>query len=468
MSVLTRVRDALFGSASTGFTAVATHSGVEALGATQFTGFDDPAMVDFLRGGSTSQTGVPVNERMALRNSAVYRAANLVSSCLAMLGVQLFEWVETEVKSTVEGEPSTTQRSAEKAIDHHLYNILFRKPNGYQTAFEFWSYMTLRAQLDGIAYAKKLYKINASIAGGRELIALRPLDPKSVTFKLVGDTIIFNHNGETILARDMFWFRAPVSSDGVTGAKLLDVAIETIALAHQAQKASSNVLRNGAIVGGVLQHPKALDEPAINRLRTQFEDRQSSPENAGKWIVAEDGLEAKPFGHTLREAQNNEQQEFLIAEVGRFTGVPRPLLGMDETSWGTGIEQLGLFFITYCLLSWFVNIEQAIARSLLSEAEQDKYFAKFNDGALLRGSLESQSNFFSKALGAGGGRGWMTQNEVRDKFNQNPKDGGDELPQPITKGQTGTDEGDGAGGETPPGTQPAGKPSQGNDRNRSK
>jgi hypothetical protein len=43
-------------------------------------------------------------------------------------------------------------------------------------------------------------------------------------------------------------------------------------------------------------------------------------------------------------AQRKHQAE----EVSRYTGVPRPLLMFDETSWGTGIEQLGLFLITYC------------------------------------------------------------------------------------------------------------------------
>lgn len=174
-------------------------------------------------------------------------------------------------------------------------------------------------------------------------------------------------------------------------------------------------------------------------------------------------MEPKPFGTTLKDAQNAELRKFQIEEIARFTDVPRPLLMMDETSWGTGIEQLGLFFITYCLLPWFVTIEQAIWSRLLSDADQEDHYAKFNEGALLRGSLKDQAEFFAKALGAGGGRGWMTQNEVRDKFDQNAKEGGDELPEPITKqpasdngdGQDPGDEGDASG------TKPSKKPAKG-------
>ena len=127
-------------------------------------------------------------------------------------------------------------------------------------------------------------------------------------------------------------------------------------------------------------------------------------------------------------------------ESARFTGVPRPLLMFDETSWGSGIEQLGLFFVTYGLLVWFVIWEEAVWR-LLDPAEQEAtdgsmLYAKYNERALLRGSMKDQAEFMAKALGAGGGHGWMTPNEARETFDQNPKDGGDDLPRPGTTAAT--------------------------------
>ena len=94
--------------------------------------------------------------------------------------------------------------------------------------------------------------------------------------------------------------------------------------------------------------------------------------------------------------------------------VPRPLLMMDDTSWGSGIEQLAIFYVQYTLAPWFVAWEQALARVLLPGAQIEDYQFKFNEGALLRGTLNDQANFFAKALGAGGQAPWMTQNEVRE------------------------------------------------------
>jgi phage portal protein BeeE len=132
-------------------------------------------------------------------------------------------------------------------------------------------------------------------------------------------------------------------------------------------------------------------------------------------------------------AKDNElvalrQQE--AEEISRFTGTPRPLLMFDETSWGSGIEQLGLFFVTYCLLQWFVIWEEAVWFCLLTPAEQDTMYAKYNDGALLRGSLKDQAEFFKAALGPNAA--FLTPNEARDNFDRNPIAGGDELPRSGT------------------------------------
>jgi HK97 family phage portal protein len=447
MSLITRLRDA--------FDALQGHVSVpqiEALGMSMggeianFASFDDPSLIRFFQGGRETSSGIVVNERLLLRNSASHRALNLISGTIGMLPLPLYRKTQQtrERPAPTPDDPEATERvtteGAEPATDHPLWRILRKKPNGWQTPFEFWSYMTQRALLKGISYAVKRTGVSARSRTGMALKELIPLNPDWVEPKMERDwRLHFIYHDPwgspiDISVDQMFWFRSPISSDGVTGAALLDVAAEAIGVSSQAERASGRVLKNGAIVGGVLEHPKALSEDAIDRLRTQFEERQSTPENAGKWIVAEDGLKAQPFGSSLKDAQNAEIRKFQVEELGRFTGVPRPLLMMDETSWGTGIEQLGLFLVTYCLLPWFVNIEQAISRSLLSETETDQYYAKFNEGALLRGSLKDQAEFFAKALGTGGGRGWMTQNEVRDKSELNPMEGGDELPEPAGKG----------------------------------
>ena len=117
---------------------------------------------------------------------------------------------------------------------------------------------------------------------------------------------------------------------------------------------------------------------------------------------------------TGKDAQALEQRSMQIEEIGRAFGVPRPLLGMDDTSWGSGIDVLGQFFVMYGLNPWFEAWQQAIERDLLTDAEAEIYQAKFNPAALLRGSMQAQSDFFAKALGSGGHTPWTNAAEVRD------------------------------------------------------
>lgn len=374
----------------------------------------DPELSAYLSGGRQTDSGVCVNERGALGNSTYFRAVGLISSCVGMLPLHLME-------RQAEGQ-------SVKARTHPLFKVLHKRPNAFQTPFEFKSYMQFLALQDGNAYALIL-------RGVRGINALVPLKRGSVEPILTDDwQLTFRYQKASggyvdLPSTDVFHFRHPISRDGLHGIRLLDVAAETLGLAEAARKAAGRIFKNGTMVGGALETDKTLGREVIDRLKESLEERYSGPENAGKWMVLEEGLKAKSISLTAGDAKILETRAQQAEEVSRFTGVPRPLLMFDETSWGSGIEQLGLFFVTYCLMPWFVAWEEAIWRSCLTEDEQDHYFAKFNEGALLRGSLKDQAEFFAKALGSGGSQAWMVPDEVRDNFNLNKVPGGDVLPE---------------------------------------
>jgi len=377
---------------------------------------DDPALIEFLSGGFRSSTGISVNDRAALRNSTFFRSVNLIAGAIGMLPLHLME----------QDEDGGNKR---KAREHPLFRILHKAPNRYQTAAEFKSYMQTCALLDGNAYAMV-------IRVGSKISQIVPLPRKSVTPELT-DTfdIRFKYQrpkGGTVYlsSREVFHFRHPVTLDGLRGVSLLEVAKETLGIATIAQRAAGKLFSNGSFAAGVLETDKTLGDDVHQRIRDDWEEIYSGADNAGKWAILEQGLKAKQLSQNAKESQHVETREHESEEVSRFTGVPRPLLMFDETSWGSGIEQLGQFLVTYCLMIWFVAWEQAVER-ILDDDERDRLYAKFNDGALLRGSLKDQAEFFAKALGAGGGHGWLKANEVREAFDRNPEPGGEVLPQPT-------------------------------------
>lgn len=371
---------------------------------------DDPVLGAFLRGGREALSGVTVSDRMAMRNSVFYRGTSLIAGSIGMLPLSMY-------RRKADG-------TTEKAADHPLHSILKTDPmgNGAMTPSEFKSFMQLAALFDGNAYARVI-RLNGDIQ------ALVPFERKTVKKELTGGTLRFKHTPssggtEYLSAADVFHFRAPVSLDGLNGLGLLDVAADTIGLAHVAEKAMANLLRKGVMAGGAIQVKEELGDVAYGRLKESLADQHSGAENAGDWMLLEGGAEAKPFSGTARENQLVELRKLEAEQGSRFTGVPRPLLMFDETAWGSGIEQLGLYFVVYCLLPWFVIWEEAIWRLLSRQEKQARdgviLYAKFNERALLRGSMKDQAEFLARALGSGGGKPWMEANEAREALDMNP------------------------------------------------
>lgn len=375
----------------------------------------DPELLEMMRMGRAGVAGVAVNERQALRNSTLYRAMSLMAGSMGMLPIHLMR--------------RKSDGTTEKAKDHPLFNVLHKRANGFQTAGQFKSYMQTAALFDGNAFALKIRSRGAV----RQIIPL----PRGRVKPQLSDTwdLSFRYDRQsggsvTLPAKDVFHFRAPMSLDGVNGVKLLDVAADTLGLAVKAQQAAARLLTKGSMARGALETEQTLGDEAIELLKQSLRDDYAGADASDDWMVLEEGLKAKLFASSARDSQLKELMQHEAEEISRFTGVPRPLLMFDETSWGSGIEQLGLFFVTYCLMPWFVIWEEAIWMCLLEESEQDTLYAKVNEGALLRGSLKDQAEFFKAALGPNAA--YRTPNEVREAFDMNPRPDGDELPRQGT------------------------------------
>ncbi|ULJ64190.1 phage portal protein [Wielerella bovis] len=361
----------------------------------KFNGLNDPALLEFIRSG---QTGAQVRDRKALSNMALLRCVSLISEVMGMLPLNLIE------------------RGANKqnAENHAAYHLLKYQPNSYQTAYVFKRQMQLLVLLYGNAYAKILRGV------GGKVLALHPIHPNQVQVEQdddfsikytvtskKGNVVVFKDN-EILHLRD-------ISEDGIVGISRVKLAAKALGIAFDAENAAENLFKNGILAGGALSTPNKLSDNAYNRLLDSMTQRHKGVENNGDFMILEEGLKAEKWANSANEAQHLEQRNHQIEEIARLFGVPRPLLMMDDTSWGSGISQLGSFFHKYSLLPIFTMWEQALQIALLSPQEQRELGFKFNADAILRGSTEEQAAYFSKALGSGGAKGWLTQNEVREK-----------------------------------------------------
>ncbi|RRD90420.1 phage portal protein [Conchiformibius steedae] len=365
-------------------------------GGQSFDSLNDPAVLEFIRTGQT-QSGVNSNGRKALANMALYRCVTLIAQSVAMLPLNLIH----------------DDEGKQAATDNPLYRLLKKQPNAYQTAYEFRLLMQGWVLQYGNAYARIVRGV------GGKVLALHPIHPMqvqaeqnpdfSLRYRITRkDGALLDLDGSQMLhIRDF-------SDDGIVGISRVKLAKKALGIAFDAETAAESLFQNGVLAGGALSAPSALSDKAYERLKHSLHERHKGADKAGDFMILEEGLKAEKWANTASDAQHIEQRNHQIEEIARLFAVPRPLLMMDDTSWGSGISELGLFFHKYGLLPWLTAWEQALNRSLLNAKEQDRYVFKFNAGALLRGSLKEQAEFFAKALGSGGHGGWLTQNEVRE------------------------------------------------------
>lgn len=387
-----------------------------------FTGWDDPNLAPFVRGCETA-SGAYVSSWSALHNSAVFRCVDLVSSSIGMLPLYIY-------RKGAGGKLTPAE-------DHPLYDVLQMQPNGWQTAYEFKRQMQAHVLTHGNAYAQ-------IVRSAGRVVGLIPIHPHNASVIQNSDLsltyTITTVGGKTreLPQSEVFHLR-DFSEYGVRGVSRVQYAKEAIGLALQTENAAARLFKNGTMVGGALTHPGKLGDTEFDNLNTSLKDKFSGAENAHKWLILEEGMKAEQFSPTAKDSQTVETRNQQVEEIARTFGVPRPLLMMDDTSWGSGIQTLSLLFVKYGLDPWFVAWEQAIARCLLTKQERKTLKADFDERELLRGSTTEQIEFVTKALGAGGSRMVMTQNEARDYIGlgQSDDSDADSLKNPMTQ-QTGT------------------------------
>lgn len=365
------------------------------------------------------KSGVSVNINSALRTATCLACGRVIAEGVAQLPFKLY-------RERPDG------RGSDPARDHSLYRILSRRPNPWMTSFEFRELLTLHAVFTGNAYAFKNRVGNGPV---RELIPLLPHCMR-VTQEWDGaPSYEYQQKDGTTLrftADQIFHLRGP-SWNGYLGLDAVQTAREAIGLAIATEETHARLHKNSAKPGGLFSVKGQLSKESYDRIKAQIEESKSGLANAHKtWVLDQDAAWTS-MAMTGVDAQHIETRKHQIEEICRaFRVFPQMVMHSDKTSTFASAEAFFIAHVTHTLMPWIERWEQTCDRDLLAEKEIDLY-AKMNVTALLRGTARDRAEYFKSALGAGGTRGWFTQNEVRALEEYNPMDGGDELPQPTNE-----------------------------------
>jgi HK97 family phage portal protein len=175
----------------------------------------------------------------------------------------------------------------------------------------------------------------------------------------------------------------------------------------------------------VLKAPLFLNDTQRERFGDAWMEKFTGSVSAGRVPLLEGGWSLDQITMKPEDAQLLASRAYSVEQICRWFGVSPVMVGhMDKsTAWGTGLEQMNLWFLTYGLRPWLRAIEQEITRSVLTPAQRILYYCEFNVDSLLRTDSEKRANMMKTLVDAG----INTPNEMRSKNNDPPLDGGDKL-----------------------------------------
>lgn len=368
--------------------------------------------------GRPTKAGRSVTWETALEVSTVLACMRVIAEGLAQAPLKLYR-------------ERSGGRGADPATDHPVYRLLYRRPNAWQTSFAFRETMAYHIALTGDFFAFK------NILRGT-LVELLPLKPDAVRVKQNADySLSYTVRGENgrvleLTDRQIWHVRGP-SWNSYRGLELVKLAREAIGLAMRAEETQIEIQRRGARIPGVIGMDTNLSTAQYADLAAYLKDHALVAFEELGLLILDRSAKFQSVAMSGVDAQTIETRRLQVEEICReFRVMPIMVGHADKTATYASAEQMFIAHAVHTLGPWFERIEQAIDTGLLTESDwQNGYYAKHNVNALLRGALKDEAEYFAKALGSGGTRGWMTQNEVRALKEMNPLDGGDELPMPT-------------------------------------
>lgn len=370
-------------------------------------GLTSPELASFYAGGPTN-AGPNVTVDTALTLDTVWACVKLISQTIGTLPFQMYQ--------------RTGKGRSIVAPEHPLYRLIHDQPNAEMTATEFWEAMTACTLLWGNSYAEKVLGLNGRI------IALVPMRPDRVTVRRQYDgSLTYTYSWLGIvrdLGEDQVLHIKGFSLDGQMGISVIGQARQSLGSVLAAEQSAASIFRNGMRPSGYLKSPTYLSDPQREQAKGLLE-RFKGATNTGGVPLLEGGWDFTSLSIPPEDAQLLETRGFHVEQVCRWFDMPPIMIGHMEksTAWGSGLEQMNLWFLTYCLRHHLKRIEQAVARSLLLPAERDKYFAEFNVEGLMRADSKGRAELYKTYID----HGIATPNEVRAIENLPPIAGGDEL-----------------------------------------
>lgn len=395
----------------------------------------DQPWADLLAGQQTA-TGLAVSPESSLRVSAVYAGVRLLAESISSLPVDVIR----------------REGGRRRVVDDPVGQLVTTQPNPEMDAPELWRMVMGWMLLEGNAYLYIERDSNGTPVG------LWPLPATSVwVWRDLDRRIYYNvHVGDVehaappvpVSARlgpeDVLHYRA--FGTGLYGLSPIRQIREAVGTSLAAQQYMGRFYQNDARPGGVVKVPENLNDTQYERLEKAWKAQHEGLKRSHLMAILEGGATWETVGLNPGDAAFIETQKWEVTEIARALGVPPHLIGDVErsTSWGSGIAEQGIGFVTYTLTPWITRLEWVTRRGLLTPVD-GRLRPKWRVEGLQRGDAQARYN----AYAVGRNWGWLSANDVRQLEDMDPVPDGDTYLQPLNMVPAGEPPAAGGGDEPP-------------------
>jgi len=258
-------------------------------------------------------------------------------------------------------------------------------------------------------------------------IAMMPLHPDAVFLERRADILrwfdpIYRVLGEVVPSPDIVHMRRFSMAGDPWGLSPIKSAAQAIGISLAANEYGYRFFKESANPTGVLSTDQSLDEESIRRQQQQW---IASHQGRRLPALLTGGFKWTPLAIAPDESQFLAVKAFQRGEIYMMFGIPPHMVGDTEktTSFGSGLSEMSLGFVTYTLRAWTACIE-----SVFSNILPRGQFVRFDFSDLLRGDIEKRYAAYQKALESS----WMSPNEIRAEEEMPPIEGGDVYLQPTS------------------------------------
>jgi HK97 family phage portal protein len=395
-------------------------------------GTSQPArwLVDWIRGGTESDSGVALDGKTVLRYAPVWYAVNRIAGHLGLMPLVLYRRVD--------------EREVKRATEHPAYRLCKLQPNELMTASVFRETIQYHALVWGNGRAAIVRdrrgdptdlipllpdRTRTFLLNGAKWHATKLVDSDSLDADAWGSPAAGEVPTQFFPDRDVLHIKG-LGFDGLSGYPLWDLAKNSFGLGLAGEKHGNKNYRNNGVPGLLLEAPPGVfrDDVEAKAFLQAFRAAQEGLDNVSKTALLREGIKASKIAQTGAELQHLEQRAFQRQEVALWF-LLEAITGDDKSVSYGSLEQKHLAYLTNGLGRWLVRWQEECAVKLLREREKDAdshYFA-FNTGALLRADAKTTGETLAGLV-----RGRiLTPNEAREKLELNPLPGGDELQNPA-------------------------------------